>query len=134
MLHKVFLTFKSVEAAPRSEIERKLLKSNILLRLGYLYSEVLVTCVANLTHSSATNSSASFDKNGIREMGRKGLLTPYSFFCFGTGIVSSPIQDGDGSLNTCDRSNSNPNSSRNNCHHSLLVYFFLAIHQLFCID
>ena len=73
------------------------------MRLAYLYSEVLVTYMANLTYSSTTNSSATFDKIGVREMGRKGLLTPYSFFCFETGIVSSPIQDGDGSLNTCAR-------------------------------
>ena len=47
-----------------------------------------------LTFSSTMWSSASLDKIGVREMGRRCLLISLMGLCFGTGTTSAPFQDG----------------------------------------
>ena len=43
---------------------------------------------AGLTYTSTMNSSAIFDKVGVREMGPKCLLTCRSGFCLGKAVSS----------------------------------------------
>jgi hypothetical protein len=49
--------------------------------------------IACLTYSSTTNSSATLDNIGVREIGRRCLLTSVTGFCLGTGTISAIFQD-----------------------------------------
>ena len=45
--------------------------------------------------SSTTNSSATFDRTDVNEMGRRWLLTSLIDFCLGIGTMSADFKDGD---------------------------------------
>ena len=49
---------------------------------------------AGLTYFSTMWSSASLDKIGVREMGRRCLLISLTGLCFGTGTISASFQEG----------------------------------------
>ena len=49
---------------------------------------------AGLTYFSTMRSSASLDKTGVREMGRRCLLISLMGLCFGTGTTSASFQEG----------------------------------------
>ena len=48
---------------------------------------------AGFTCCSSTNSSATFDSAGVREIGRKCLFSSYTGTCFGIGTISAYFQD-----------------------------------------
>ena len=50
--------------------------------------------IAGFKCSSMTNSSATFDRTGVNDMGCRCLLTSLIGFCLGIGTMSADFQDG----------------------------------------
>ena len=48
---------------------------------------------AGLTYCSTTNSSATFDRMGVNEIGRRCLLTSVTGFCLGMGAMFASFHD-----------------------------------------
>lgn len=44
--------------------------------------------------SATTNSSATLERRGVSEMGRRCLFTSLIGFCFGIGTISAEFQEG----------------------------------------
>lgn len=59
----------------------------------YWFSAIFST-TAGLTCSFTMNSSAIFDRTGVKEIGRRCLLTSFTGFSLGTGTTSADFQDG----------------------------------------
>ena len=54
----------------------------------------IFSSIASFKCSSTTNPSATFDKTGVNEMGRRCLFTSLIGFCLGIGAMSADFQDG----------------------------------------
>ena len=50
--------------------------------------------IADFKFSLTTNSSATFDRTGVNEMGRRCLLTSLIGFCFGINTMSADFRGG----------------------------------------
>ena len=72
-----------------------LISASVALDPGMVpnYPGSTFSSTAGFTCCSTTNSSATFDSTGVREIGCKCLFTLYTGICFGIGTIKACFQD-----------------------------------------